>query len=260
MEPEDFNKAMPETEEPRPKSFFSRLAGTYFSPGETFREIGRSPAVLVPIIALIIFGFLQGFYLSKNFDMESMFSNMADQGQTQSQMTPEQKERVEQQMAFMAKFMGAFVLVGSVVGTLIVALIIAGVFRLICRLVDVENTFKAIFCVTAYVFLAVSIVSFALLALVASFKDPSELTYVNMRSLLTSNLGAILGSLFGEDILPKFFMKLFGYVDVFVIWYIALLSIGYAAVSPKLKTARVATWFSVLYGVIAVISAAIGSF
>jgi hypothetical protein len=159
-------------------------------------------------------------------------------------------------MAVITKFLKVFTVVSTGVGTLLTALIVAGVFRLISRLAGVENSFKAIFCVTAYVMLAVSIVSFSLLALVASFKDPGELTYSNMRSLVASNLGSVLDSLFGEDVLPKFFMKLFQYVDIFVIWYIALLSIGYSAVSRKLKTATVATWFSILYGIIAVIGAA----
>ena len=259
MESDSANTPMSEINEPKPKNFFDRLLGTYFSPADTFREIGRSPAVLMPIIALIVFGFLQGFYLSKYFDMESMFANNpAIQSQTQGEMTPEQKERAEQQIAVIAKFMKVFVLVSTGVGTLLFALIIAGVFRLVSKVVGAENSFKAVFCVTTYVMLAVGILSFALLALVASFKDPSELTYANMRSLLSSNLGAILGNLLGEDILPKYFMKLLGYVDVFAVWYIALLSIGYAAVSRKLKTATVATWFSILYGIIAVIGAAIG--
>lgn len=260
MEPDVIDKSMPEAEESKPKSFHNRLLGTYFAPGETFREIGRSPAVMMPIIVLIIFGFLQGYYLTTNFDMESMFSSMAAaQGQTQSQMTPEQKERAAQQMAFLVKFMGIFTIITTGIGSLAFALIIAGVFKLISKLIGAENSFKSVFCVTAYVVLAVSILSFALLALVASFKDPAELTYANMRSILSSNLGSILGSLWGEDILPKFVMKLFEYVDLFAIWYIALLSIGYSAISRKLKTATVAAWFSVLYGIIAVIGAALGS-
>jgi len=84
VESDSANTPMSEINEPKPKNFFDRLLGTYFSPADTFREIGRSPAVLMPIIALIVFGFLQGFYLSKYFDMESMFTNNpAIQSQTQ---------------------------------------------------------------------------------------------------------------------------------------------------------------------------------
>jgi hypothetical protein len=247
------------TEEFKPKNFFIRLWGTCLSPSETFREVGRSPAVLVPIIALIIFGFLQGFYLTKYFDMESALNMSAAQAQTQGQLTPEQKERVEQQRVFITKFLKVITIVSTSVSSVLVALIVAGVFKLISKLVGVENGFKAIFCVTAYAMLAVSIISFALLVLVASFKDPSELTYANMRSLVSSNLGAILGGLLGEDSLPKFFMNLARYVDAFAIWMIALLSIGYSAISVKLKAARVATWLGVLYGIIALIGATFGS-
>lgn len=260
MEPEAAGTSMPDMEKAKSKSFFNRLWGTYFSPGETFREVGRAPAVLVPIIALIVLGLLQGYYMATHFDVESLLSGMsAAQGQTQAKMTPEQKEQVEQQMVMIEKFLKVVLIVGGGVGSVLFALIIAGVFKLISKLIGVENGFRAVFCVTAYVMLAVSIISFALLVLVASFKDPSELTYTNIKSILSSNLGAILGNLFGEDILPKFFMKLAEYVDVFAIWSIALLSIGYSAITPKLKAARVATWFSALYGIVALIGATFGS-
>jgi hypothetical protein len=260
VESQNTGASLPEAVPIKPKSFFSRLLGTVVSPGETFRDIGRSPTMLVPIIALIIFGTLQGFYLSTHFDMESILSGMSSaQGQAQTQMTPEQKERMEQQMAFIAKFIKVFIIVSSGIMSVIFALAVAGVFKLISKIVGAESGFKALFCVTAYVMLSVSIISFALLVLIASFKDPSELTYANMRNLVCSNLGAILGSFFGEDILPKFLMKLTQYADAFAIWMIALMSIGYSTVSRKLKAGTVAIWFIALYGILALIGATVGT-
>jgi hypothetical protein len=48
-------------------------------------------------------------------------------------------------------------------------------------------------------------------------------------------------------------MKLLEYVDVFAIWTIALLSIGYSAVSRKLKTSTAAIWLVGAYAIIAII-------
>ena len=39
MGPETDSASMQQTEETKPRSFFSRLGGVYLSPGETFREI-----------------------------------------------------------------------------------------------------------------------------------------------------------------------------------------------------------------------------
>jgi hypothetical protein len=69
----------------------------------------------------------------------------------------------------------------------------------------------------------------------------------------------VLASFLGEDDLPKFLMRLAGYIDVFAIWLIALLAIGYSAASRKLKTATAATWLGIAYGIIALIGSAIGS-
>jgi hypothetical protein len=81
----------------------------------------------------------------------------------------------------------------------------------------------------------------------------------NINSLVASNLGAVFAGILGEDALPKFFMRLAGYVDLFAIWIIALLAIGYSAVSRKLKTSTAAIWIAGVYAVIAVIGAAASS-
>lgn len=245
---ESNSASVPEEEKVVPKNYFSRLGGVYISPGETFAEIGRAPRLLVPIIVLVIIGFAQGYYLTSNIDVATLLSAANAQGQ----VPPEQ-------MAIIGPFIKAMILVSSGIGTLVVTLVIAAVFMLISKILAVENRFKAVYAVTVYAVTAVSIVSFVVLVVVVSLKGPEGLDLRNASNILSSSLGAILASLFGDDILPKFFMKLAGYVEFFAIWHIVLLSIGYAAVSKKLKTSTVATWLTILYGIIALIGAGIGS-
>jgi hypothetical protein len=107
-----------------------------------------------------------------------------------------------------------------------------------------------------YVALAVGIVHTVLFVMILFFKNPADLDVSNINSLVASNLGALLTGLLGEDALPRFLAKFLGWVDIFAIWKIALLAIGYAAVSRKLKTARAATWITAIYVVIALIAAA----
>src|SRR5262249_18601182 len=51
-------------DEPAPLNFFSRVIGIWFSPGETFAEIGRAKGaagtILAPILGLVIFGAIFG--------------------------------------------------------------------------------------------------------------------------------------------------------------------------------------------------------
>lgn len=259
MTPESINESIPETEPIVPKSFFSRLGGVYFSPGGTFKEIGGSPRVLVPIIAMIVINLLAGFYITKKVDILSMFENQIQAQAPRGQMTQEQEERQAQMMDKIEKFIAIVIPPGMAFQALALALVVAAVFKLISMLMGAENKFKAVFSVTMFAMLAVSIISYVLLTLIISFKEPGELTLTNLSSAMSSNLGAWLTSILGKDALPKFVAKLAGYVDVFVIWQIVLLAIGYSAVSRKLKTSTAAIWLSSIYGVIAVIGSLISS-
>jgi hypothetical protein len=250
VEPETMSQPTPETEEAPPKNFFSRLGGVYFTPGETFKEIALSPRVFVPIIVLIIIGLLAGYYLMRNLDLQSMMAEQLEGAVKQGSITQEQ---MEQQLTLVAKFAGIQVLVSAGLGSLVFSLIIAGFAKMLSAFVGAENRFKALLSVTLYTMIAVSIVQSVLLVVILHFKGPGDLSLTNLNSVVASNLGAVLAGILGEDALPKFFMNLANYIDLFAIWMIALLAIGYSAVSRKLKTATAATWLVAAYGVIAVI-------
>ncbi len=228
-------------------NFFSRLMGVYGSPGKTFKEIGRDPRPLVPVIALVVFGLIQGFFMMRFIDFESLPQGMGPQGP----MPPEQAQAA-------AGFIKGMMVVSTGVGTLLVALIIAALFLLASKVMSVDNTFKAVFTVTVYVLLAIAIVQFVILALVFALKGGQRLTPQNMGSFLRSSLGAILAGLLGDNALPGFLMRLLNYVEFFAIWTIALLAIGYAAVSRKLAISTAAILLAVAYAVFAIIAAAIG--
>jgi hypothetical protein len=243
-------------EAPKPKNFFSRLGGTFFSPRDAFREIGLSPQVLIPIIVLMVISALVGFYLARTLDLESMMAEQFEQAIASGRITQEQ---AEQQIALVTKFAGVQFIAGAPLASLAMTLIIAAVFKLISSLIGVENKFKPVFAVTLYSMIAVSIVQSGLLVLVLYLKGPGGMDVANPNSVVASNLGVVLTGILGEDVLPKFFIKLAGYVDLFAIWMIALLAIGYAAVSRKLKTGRAAFWLGAVYAIVAVIGAAISS-
>jgi len=253
---ESRSESAPGAELTESKNFFSRLAGVYFSPREAFREIGLSPKVLVPIIAMLVIGTLAGLYLSRNLDMESMMAGRMEEAVAAGKMTQEQ---MEQQLALVSKFASTQVIVFAALGSLAVALIIAAGFKLISSLIGAENRFKSVFAVTIYAMIAVSIIQYALIVLILSLKGSGGVDISNINSLVASNLGAVFAGILGEDALPKFFMRLAGYVDLFAIWIIALLAIGYSAVSRKLKTSTAAIWIAGVYAVIAVIGAAASS-
>ncbi len=253
MEPE----SVPEEKAISPKNFFSRLGGVYFSPREAFQEIGGSPTILMPIIVLIVIGLLSGFYLTKTVDIHSIIADQQEQRVKQGSIT---KEQMEQQLPIAQKVTEGFILVSSAFGSLLISLAMAGFAKFFSSFASAENKFKAIFAATLYAVIAVTFVQSVLLVVVLQFKNPVDVDLRNINSMIASNLGALLRGILGEDALPRFVMSLASAVDIFAIWIISLLAIGYSAVSRKLKTATAATWLVVAYGIVAVAGAAFASF
>ncbi len=256
MVAEDISNTMPVLEEPKPKTFFSRLAGVYTSPRNAFHEIGQAPRVLVPLICLVVLSLVSGFYLSRILDLESatiaQFEMMVERGA----MT---KEQMEQSLPMATKFAGIQLIAMTTLASLFGALIIAGYAKIFSLIASAENRYKPLLSVTCYGMLAVSIVQYALMILVLQLKGPGAVGIAEINSVVASNLGAILASFFGNDALPKFVMSLANGVDIFAIWMIALLAIGYSMVSRRLKTSTAAVWLAGAYILIVLIGAAVSS-
>lgn len=246
------SSAVDATPEAKPQNFFSRLIGVYFSPGETFAEIGRAPKLLLPILASLLLGLIVSIALTRRLDLPGMYAQLFQQAVADGKATQEQ---ADQQVKFMTSFGKAQFLIFGTLGNLLMALIVAGIFKLVSAVMGKDNKFKPVFAVTLYTFLAVGLVSSLVFVALIYLKDPSEITFNNMGNLVSSNLGAWLSLALGENALPKFVMGLAQRLDVFAGWMIALLAIGYAAVTVKLKAATAATWLVGLYVIYAVIAA-----
>ena len=257
MTPESYSETTEETEIAKPANYFSILGNLFFSPGKAFKEVSRSPLLLWPIIGLIVVGLLGGYVTSRLIDMSSILNAQVETAVAQGQMTQQQADEAIERMAAspIAKWAGYATIVTSPLGMLFMALVIAGVFKLITMLVSAENSFRGVFSATLFAMTPYYIVYYALFAIVSSFKDTRGLSASDLRSFVGSNLGAFLS----KDALPKFFMHFAGFIDIFAIWAISLLSIGYAAVSQKLKTSTAAAWLATLYLLIAILVSAVQS-
>lgn len=242
--------------ESTPKGFINRLIGVYFSPGDTFKEIGLAPRLLAPIIALVVVGLLVGVAMTARLDLTAMMNENFSRQVADGKMTQEQVARALP-MAITVARINIFVF--GALASLVISLIVAGAFKLVSLALGAENTYKQLLAVTVYSFLAVSIVSSFVFVLLLFLKPTDELTFENLGNVVGSNLGALLTMTMGKDALPKFVIALAQRVDVFSIWIIALLSIGYAAVSKRLKTGTAAMALTALYVVYALLAATAAS-
>lgn len=245
----------PETivDTPASGNFFSRLIGVYFSPGETFKDIGNKPDFIWVILSLTLIGMLTGFLIYTKIDFTSIISPQIDQ-LVESGRIP--KEQAPQMLATQIKFAKIVGSIAAVLGNTIMALIIAGIFKLASLVLGKENTFPALLSVTLYTFLAIGIISSLLFATMLFIKGDE----FDIQNPVATNLAAFMSFMFDKDSLPKFIWSIARSADIFVIWMIILLGIGYAAVSRRLKTSSAIATMGGLYFVYALVSAALSSF
>ena len=259
MNPETNSPAYADVPGPT-QSFLNRLIGIFFSPGESFQEIGRAPSMLLPIITFILLTGGVVYLMTVRIPIEKLTDQQAtdqriERAVESGSMTREQADRQkEATQKFLPIIRTAFPFI-AIVGGFIMFLIIAGVAKLASMMVDVENSFKQLFVVTIYAFLVVSIVSSALLIILIFIKSPDDF---DPQYALGSNLAAVI-SLLNLGELPKFLKTLLSYVDVFYIWRVVLLGIGFAAVSKKLKTSTALTWVIAVAVLIALLHASVSA-
>jgi hypothetical protein len=257
MEPEKFTESnktgSTQEESAKPTNFFTRLAGVFFSPRETFTEIERAPRILIPIIAIILVGAISTWYITAKVAPSAI---IADQlGGIMGSMTDEQRAAIEQSSRSSNPISSA---VTGGISSLILCLFIAGYGKIFSLITSAENQYKSLLEVSLYVMTAVSIVSTILTVIILQIKAPGSAIVYEMPSI-ASNLGVMIETVTGDGVLPKFIMGLAKAVDIFNIWMIALLSIGFSAVSTKLKTSTAAIWFGGIYAIIYICIAAVSS-
>jgi hypothetical protein len=244
--------------EPIPQSFFNRLIGVYFSPGETFQEIGRAPRILTPLILVMVIGALGGYLMVDRIGVRSVLNRQLEPAVASGKMSPEEANKQLEELS--SGVVGVITRYSfPVFGMLyppIFALIMVGISKLITMLIGGDNRFRSLLSVTIYAVLAVSIISSALLIVLLYLKPPDEF---DLNNPIGSNLAAILTMTLGKDGLPKFLMALGRWIDLFAFWTLALLSIGFAAVSHKVKASTMGIALACIYALVALVAAGVAA-
>ncbi|MEO8430582.1 MAG: YIP1 family protein [Acidobacteriota bacterium] len=201
---------------PEPASAFGRLVGTFFSPGATFRSIAAKPGFLAPLIVWTLVSL--GLYaaMAPKFDYEKMIrQSIEKKGQT----VPE--DRIQSIVATQKKIapiIGTCIsLIAPTVVTLIVALVLWASFKAF----GWDVRFKQAVGATAHSYLP-SVLGALLLIPVVMQRESVDPQAVG--DLLRSNLGFLV-----EKTSSPALHSLLGSLDVFSIWTLILLSIGFAA-------------------------------
>lgn len=223
MTTETIEPRAPEAPGAPKQNVFSRFAGALFSPGETFDDIARRPDILWPLLVFVILGFISTALMLPRLDLEAV---NAAQSEAMRKQNPNMSEAdLERIQRFGAAGTRVFMWVMPVLSVLFY-MAIAGVILLAFRMMGGEGTFKQALSTTLYAWTPLLLFSIILLIVVIARGtfDPTTAA-----TLVKSN-PAFLVDMKEQPVL----FSLLSAFDLFTIWTIVLLIIGFAAVS-KMK-------------------------
>ena len=211
-------------EVPQKPSGFERVIGVLIEPSETFASIARQPDWLVPLIILLVISAIGGVIFAQRVDFVTpVRESMEERGAPAASIDTA------------AKWTGAiskvFAYANPVVVTIFL-LIISGVLLLAFRALGGEGTFRQAFAATTYASMP-TVIKSILVTIIVAMK--SGVTGVDIPVILRSNLAFLVTM--KEH--PMAFAILSS-LDIFTIWWLVLLSIGFAYLS-KFSKAKSAT-------------------
>ena len=207
---------------------FGRVIGVFFSPGKTFEDIVRKPSWMLPILLVTILSIGVSVAINQRINWREFMSQQIEKNPRAAQMSAEQKQQqIEGGAKFSPPFTYAIGVLGPILFVLIFGLVMWGAYSL---LGGISTNFTTAFSITAHAFLT-GLVSSPLIILTLYLKPFGT---ADLENPLASNLAALLS----EDS-AKWLVALLKSIDLFTLWTLILLAIGFAAVNPKkLKGAK----------------------
>jgi Yip1-like protein len=239
---------MTQTVTPEPSAAVSnnvlaRLVAVVFSPRSAYAAVAARPRVLgalVVVLAIIVSATFT--FLSTDVGQQASLANQVQQmesfGRTVTDAQYAQMER-------MAPYSRYFAAGAQLIVTPIMALIVAGLaFAVFNAVMGGDAPFKAVYAIVVH--------SGAIMVLQAMFSLP--IAYARESMSGATNLAVFFPFL--DD--NSFAARLFGSIDLFLIWWIVSVSIGLGVLYRK-RTGPIATTMLIVYVLIGVLIATIKS-
>ena len=214
----DSPPAPPSAVAPKPNTF-QRIAGVLMSPASTFEDIARRPDVLIPLLVIVVCSIIGTALIVPRVDFAATYRE-AFEGMN---VPAERMERSIRMAAAVGKATAYF---GPVL-QLIAFAVIAGVLLIAFRMFGGEGDYKQAFSVVLYSWMPLVIKSILAIVVIMTKKT---ITLPDLANPLRSNL-AFLADMKQQPLL----FSLFGSLDIFTIWTLILMIIGFAALSRSSK-------------------------
>lgn len=207
------------------ESAFGRVIGVLIGPEKTFRSIAERPTWAVPLILLVLLGAGVGWVVGQRMDFEqSIRQEMADRGEKMSE------EQIQKTVEMTEKFGWAFTTAPALLSP-VIYLLIGLIFMVALRLAGSEIGFAQSFSVTLYAMMPWMIHGLLSLPLILRL-DTIDPTTMQQGGVLMSNLAALAPEGSG-----KVLLALLASLDLFSLWTLVLLTIGFRVVGRVSTTA-----------------------
>jgi hypothetical protein len=230
---------------PRPNPF-QRIIGVFISPGETFASIARQPDWVVAVLVIVVISLAAGVLIAQRVDFNTLAREAMEMNPQAASMPA---DRMETSVRFTAGLMKVSTYLSPFLSVLVL-LIVSAVLLLVFRLFGGEGTFLQAFSTTTYAWYP-RVVKGVLAAVVILSRN--SLSIFDLQNPLMSNLGF----LFDPKTQPLHF-ALASSLDIFSIWSLILLIIGFSQVSrlSRAKSAAIVIGLWVVANMFALIGPA----
>jgi hypothetical protein len=205
-------------------SAVGRVPGAFFAPVRTFESIARRPTWLVPLLLWTILSVATTAVLLPKIDYEQMTREAL---QRRGQTIPE--DRMASIVERQKKFGSIFGWVGGAVTPAVLSLLVAVVIWGTFKVFGYDARFSQAFGVTTHAYLPGVLKGIFLMLLVSRQETVNP---QNLGDLLTSNLGFLVPA----DS-SKALHALLQSFDVFALWVVVLLVLGFAAAAKARRGA-----------------------
>jgi hypothetical protein len=218
---------------------FGRIIGVFTSPKQTFASIAERPSWVAPMLLMMVLATAVGAMLNTKMNWGDYIRHKAEENARFAQMSEEQKDQaVAGQVKFWTNFSYGVGVVAVPLSTLIFALIYFGAFNLF-RGAGVR--YGQAFAITTHAFLPTAISSILAL-IILPLKSYGD---VDPESVVATSLKAYL-----PESAPKPLLALGSSLELFFIWCLVLVAIGFSAANPK--KVKLGASFGIVFGLWAV--------
>jgi hypothetical protein len=231
--------SMPAPEASAPVSPIGRIVGVFTSPKQTFTSIAEKPSWIAPMLLMMILAVVVGSLLNSKMNWREYIRHKAEENPRFEALSEEQKGSA---LAGQVKFWsGSSYVIGAVatpISILIFSAIYMGAFNLFS---GAGVRYGQSFAITTHAFLPTVILNI-LAMIVLPLKTYGD---VDPESIVATSLKAYL-----PETAPKPLLALGGSLELFWIWCLVLIAIGFAAANPR--KVKPGTAFGIVFGLWAV--------